>query len=454
MASRKRVRFAPEGGDGEQQHHEQREEAKIGGKGEIAGGAAEPPLKRARLLESEMSGNGKPEPALDSSALQAAARDAKARKALGGSEFSVDDTAVAGAGDDWGELAEEEVEGERDEGLSLAAAASGDGGEGEDGAPLEPFHLREDRADGYFDSGGFFIRRRFTADEQQDVDVWLAGVDAEGSAASSSSGDSGANAKSSGRSAALRKVAEAEERQQKEAERRRTEREQERALTSEAAASPVRLLTILVDALAAEDQTPAVAMRETKKKSAQPGSQTPAAGQPPTDDGAMKRLAVLTEACDALLGVSDYGNCYHVTRADLRARLLAALEQRAAERHLALPHIFWEYRVPPDGAVQGKFPTSHMLQWYAAGFFRPEQPCEIRRTSSSSDASGGNASASSSTGANVGAAAAASSDDEDIFDDVSEGEDDPPAAGPSLATSDSPWLAAQNCPLFSDAVDA
>lgn len=248
----------------------------------------------------------------------------------------------------------------------------------EAGDKMEPFNLKTERTEGFFDESGNFVWKK----EEGGADPWLASLENEE--------DLEARI---GEAALARKKKEEEE-----AEVDETPEQVDKEALKE---SMLRLLQPGETVLHALKR-----LGPQKKKAPQGGGGGKATVQKAADERTpeeKKKFDELTELADQLLraGVVDvYDKSYEAMQADLAEdRELMSRRQGGANRKRPAAGITgeaagvgaggarWEYK-GPDGQVHGPYGTAEILQWRAQGFFTGPTAVEIRRVGGGGEGGG------------------------------------------------------------------
>eukprot|EP00160_Parvularia_atlantis_P013880 Unigene313_Nuclearia_a/m.1051 Unigene313_Nuclearia_a/g.1051 ORF Unigene313_Nuclearia_a/g.1051 Unigene313_Nuclearia_a/m.1051 type:complete len:377 (+) Unigene313_Nuclearia_a:47-1177(+) len=218
-----------------------------------------------------------------------------------------------------------------------------------DGTRIEPFNMNEELEEGDFDESGFYTLKK---DAQDSHDPWLDSI----------SVDDIRNAK----------------RAKEKYDRIRQEAELERS------AGNVESMLRQVVAVLEPNETAIQALKRlggTGRTSATRRKDGPA--QPPQQQHqqqsaeSRRQFDLLTEACDRLVGMGEYG-IYSETREAVQARLgtvgngAAASPSSTAAAAAAAPAadgVQWQYKWQPDGEVFGPFSSEQMHAWTEQGLF-------------------------------------------------------------------------------------
>jgi len=243
--------------------------------------------------------------------------DTKKRKQTGQPEEEDDEEEIVGA-----EIEDEKitrVEGEEEEEPELS--------EGE--AEMEPFNLRQEREEGYFDRSGHYVENRFEKGVQ---DAWLEEYDEKWAkkfkAQRKNTSEQGTtNAKEGG---------------------------DDEQPASKGPADTVKLKKKLVSYLNEKENTLAALRRYSAKG--------------PARD--MDKFNTLTECADELLSLG-FGDIY----SDSKERIAAEIKEDELElqnegKPRGVP-VVWEYKLK-DGTTFGPYSSQDMAQWQGQGYFSGE----------------------------------------------------------------------------------
>lgn len=311
----------------------------------------------------------------------------------------------------------------------------------EAGQAYEPFNLRRERTEGYFDESGNYVWNKVTAEER---DPWLEELDA--MAPKQRVELQSAAAKAAGVS--LRAAGGAGDDEQSDDASGDGEGANEEDDASSAALAPARRvehLRTLLDGLE-EGESVAAALRRLGKREPSSSGGAGRGKAQPRDLAAFNRV---TEAADALLA-AGLVDVYTMKQRELNFELRDAEAEAGAltgtrgtmaagstSSTTAMMGMVppagggqWEYKwsLEPDAQSFGPFSAAHMAAWVQAGFFSSAQPVYVRRI-------GGAQASLPSAAAPPAAASAASGAALDMFAD----DDTVPAAStPAPATAAAP----------------
>jgi CD2 antigen cytoplasmic tail-binding protein 2 len=197
----------------------------------------------------------------------------------------------------------------------------------EKGVPIEPFNLRAEMAEGYFDKDGNYVRRR-GGDGSPVRDAWLDEVDE--------------RLTNEGKSKALSNA------------------KSDAKADDDAPVDLSRMRRTILRLLRPDvkGETSLTALRRLKQ------------------EGRMAEFNELTEAADACV----QNGVYEIYSETIR-QLYSALQADEAEQQV------WEYRAPAGTTeeelrVHGPFTSSQMSEWHAAGYFQGDTVMLVRRKGS------------------------------------------------------------------------